>query len=128
MKKLILAFFLLTTGAAFAQQADEQPAQGTPRPQQTPEQRATSMSERMTKGLGITDEQKTKVYNLALIKAQKSDELRASSTGDKALDRSKMKTINDAFDANLKDILTPDQYTKWQEQRSKQGQRPPQGR
>jgi protein CpxP len=125
MKKLILAILLAATAPAFAQQATEQqaPTQTTAAPASkkvhTPEEKATMTSNRMEKKLAITADQKKKIYDLALLRAQKADEVKAKHETDRALMHSEMKSIQTAFDSNLKDILTPEQYTKWKEEKGK---------
>lgn len=96
---------------------EEQSAQ-----QRTPEQRATATATRMTKDLGLTDEQKQKIYDAALIRAQQMDQARSKAGGDRSQMREAMKPANDAFDASAKNILTADQYTKWKADNTKQRQ------
>ena len=80
----------------------------------TPEQRATSISNYLAKVLTLSDDQKTKVYNLALDGATKMKDAREKNTEDRQAMRSAMKQIRDEFDAQMKNILTPDQFASWQ--------------
>jgi hypothetical protein len=79
----------------------------------TPEERATAVSERITKELSLNDDQKKKVYEAALVRGQKMKEA-MEKDGDEHTDRrATMKPIMEAFDASMKTILNPEQYAKW---------------
>ncbi|HEV7231688.1 MAG TPA: hypothetical protein VGO45_10195 [Bacteroidia bacterium] len=117
MKHLLFSILLAASAPAFAQQGNPPQQNTAQRQPQTPEQKAASSAKHMEKTLGLSADQKTKVYDLALLRAQKMDELKTKPTTDKTQRHTEMKSIQTAFDDNLKTILTPDQYTKWQEQK-----------
>ncbi|HET6989871.1 MAG TPA: hypothetical protein VFJ43_01050 [Bacteroidia bacterium] len=124
MKKLIFSLLMLVTFTAFAQ---TQPDQSKPeRENKTPEERATAIASHLEKNLGLTADQKTKVHDLALTKEQKIDQLREQNKGkDRCAWADQRKQTQDEFDAGMKKILTPDQYTKWnaeKEERKKEAQ------
>jgi len=80
--------------------------------QQTPEQRAEKRIEKMKQSLNLTDEQTAKVRD-----AQKQwyDNTKQNRESSKA-NRDDMKAKREAYDSQLKTILTPEQYQKYQEQ------------
>ncbi|HEU4717271.1 MAG TPA: hypothetical protein VFU15_05545 [Bacteroidia bacterium] len=128
MKKLIVTFLLLASASfAFAQDTAKKEK---PAPQKSPEDRAAHFANHLQKDLGLTDDQKTKVHDLALAKEQKMDALRQQHQGDDpkswSADRKK---VHDDFITGMKGVLTPDQYNKWeaekkQHQQQHQQQRP----
>lgn len=71
----------------------------------------------IAKALDLTDDQKPKVKSVLDAQTQKMRDLHSSpdfsslSREDKA---AKMKAIHDDTVAQMKDILTPDQFAKWQ--------------
>jgi protein CpxP len=71
--------------------------------------------EHMDKDLNLTDEQKPKV-KAALEENQKDMQGVRDLPQDQR--REKMKETMQGFDKKMKEILTPDQYTKWEAQRS----------
>lgn len=77
--------------------------------------RATRMTEKMTKQLMLTEEQKPKVFGINLDKAKKIDALheQVKAGGNKKDMAAKRKAIEQERDAELKGVLTPEQYEKW---------------
>jgi hypothetical protein len=78
----------------------------------TPEQRAKALTEMMTTKLGLTPEQAGKVAELNLTYANKMDPLIKGSEGPFVRMR-EMKQINEAKEAQLKQILTPQQFERY---------------
>jgi hypothetical protein len=78
----------------------------------TPEQRAKALTEMMTTKLGLSPEQTSKVANLNLTYANKMEPLIKGSEGPLAKMRD-MRQINEAKEAELKQILTPQQFEKY---------------
>ncbi len=104
--KRVLAFALLFAAfsvvAIFAQ-----------RPNFTPEQRAKAMTERMKKQLNLNDDQVAKLETLNLQFVQ--EQMKAREAGGDV--RAEMQAASEKQNAALKEILTPDQFQKWQESR-----------
>lgn len=126
MKKLMPILLLLFSAAAFAQAPPPPPQNGTPPPpkeKKTPEQRATDQSNHLEKDLGLSPDQKSKVYSLVLSREQKMEKLRGQQNKDTAAVRAEKKKIRDEFDAGMKTTLSPEQYQKW-ETMKKQHPRP----
>lgn len=72
-------------------------------PERTPEKRAEKMTERMTKNLQLTEDQKTAVYNANLKKA--------------SAEREQRRTTLERYDADMRQILSEEQYEKWRTMR-----------
>ena len=114
MKKIILALLLMLgiTGYSYSQQT-----------QKTPEERAQGTSTKLGKELSLTQNQITNVYNAALIRIKAVEEARTNNASNKEAMRSQVKAANESYDAQMKTILTPEQYTQWkqleEEQRAK---------
>lgn len=120
MKKMLilLAAFTLTAGAASAQTQAAKPAPGRAQRGQmankTPEQRADARTQQLTKSLGLSADQTEKVRQLNLAQAKEMQTLRAKS----AANRQEAKATRDRHEAQLKAILTTEQYAKYEQQRT----------
>jgi Spy/CpxP family protein refolding chaperone len=64
--------------------------------------------------LALTDDQKTKVKPVLEERNQKLQELGKDTTLDPAGKRAKFMEIRKDINAKMKDILTPEQFAKWQ--------------
>jgi len=78
----------------------------------TPEQRAKALTEIMKAKVGLTPEQTGKVMDLNLEYAKKMDPLIKGSAGPLVRMR-EMKQINQAKEAELKQILSPQQFEEY---------------
>jgi Spy/CpxP family protein refolding chaperone len=113
-KKIIMfAAALLIAIAASAQNA---PAKGKKAPK-TPEEKAKKQTEWMKKDLQLTDDQAQQIEDINLKYAKKAETRREA-----------LKTEHEKFkaekEADLKKVLTPDQYAKFdQERKDKQAKR-----
>ncbi|MBL7953250.1 MAG: hypothetical protein JNM62_16200 [Flavobacteriales bacterium] len=105
MKKLMMIAVL--AGMTVAAQAQD-------KERKTPEERARMRTEHMTKDLGLSAEQATKVQAINLKYADQGEELRKEREADRAEARNDGKALHDAHDAEMKAVLTPEQYGKWQ--------------
>lgn len=105
MKKLVLAT-LFSIGAIYlqAQTHDLPPA----------EQRAKKQTELMDQKLNLDDTQESAVATINLKFAFRVDEVFAADESKKEKAK-KMKKINDAKEAELKPVLTPEQFAKYVE-------------
>jgi len=68
----------------------------------------------IAKELGLTDDQKAKVKTAMEEQQSKMKALHDDNTIAKEDKRAKAKEIRDSFVASMKEILTPEQFTKWQ--------------
>lgn len=76
MKKLILSIVIAAIGFAAAHAQDSTKVRKAPRAKFTAEQRAEMASKNMQQKLGLSDDQKQKVYALELDRIKKTDEWR----------------------------------------------------
>lgn len=76
-----------------------------------PATRAQKMTDRMTQELGLDQATAKKVYEAALARAQKVDDIQASADDNKTKNQA-LKANADDFKAKLKGILTPEQFSK----------------
>lgn len=85
-------------------------------PKKTPEQRATDRTEKMTSELELNAAQRTRVQavNLTFTQALAA---KKEEGADKDAMRTKAKALKVQRDAELKGILTPEQFTKMEELR-----------
>ena len=113
--RLVLGAVLLATAglAAHATPLQDAPAQTRP-----------GRGGAMFKELNLTADQQAKVE--ALLKEQRAQGgMRGSQSGPPTeADRQAMQTRRAEMDAKLKDILTPEQYAKYQSMRPQRGPRP----
>ena len=108
MKRVLISSFLLTGLLfTFTMICAQKKASSTP------EERATKLTEWMKTNLQLNDDQATQVQNINLKYANKTQGLQSQSMSRKE----KMQTLKDndkAKDAELKNVLTADQYTSYQ--------------
>lgn len=124
MKKML---FLLTVAAlsfasAQAQSADNTPYQNRPGmrdgQQRTPEQRADLQTQRLSTQLGLTAEQQPKVREIILAQAKRMETLREQrGSADRQAMMQQMQDARTSTEAQLKGVLTPEQYTKYEQLR-----------
>jgi Spy/CpxP family protein refolding chaperone len=86
--------------------------------------RARPNFDTIAKQLELTDDQKPKVKAIFDDMQQKQRDLRADTSVAPEDKRAKAKEIRDAATAKLKDILTPEQFAKWQKMGPGMRQRP----
>ena len=127
MKKFFVVsiMLLVTVSFAIAQQGQGQ------RQQMTPEERAKTETERLEKLLSLTAAQKTKVQAIELEIGKEMSALRQNSQGNRDSMREAMQKLNAKRETKYKEVLTADQFKKYQadnEQRQRErgqgGQRP----
>ena len=105
MKKIkIIAFFLLGWQmTAFAQH----------KTLQTAEQKAQKFSTRLTQELALSEDQKGKIYTLALSNFQTKEKLKNLQSEDQAAMRKENKDQRKRFEVQVKEVLSKDQIAKW---------------
>jgi polynucleotide 5'-kinase involved in rRNA processing len=80
----------------------------------SPDERARIRTERMSKELELSPEQIAKVESINLKYAGKGAELRKKHEAERTQARQEGKAMREAEAAELKAVLTPDQYAKWE--------------
>ena len=113
---LLFAALALTSAAAHAQAAPATQtaptADGTKR---SPEQQAQNQAQRLAKELNLSADQQTKVQQLMMAQRQETQTAIQNAGGDRRAMGQAMRANRDKFDGQLKAVLTPDQYTKYQQ-------------
>ena len=109
MKTLILALVMVIGGTAVSQQPQHQKRERKPA-----EERATNSAQKMKTKLGLDDAQTTKIHDINLGIAQKNDAIRDNTSLTREQKMTQLKANQDARNAQYKEILTPDQYAKYE--------------
>ena len=116
MKKVILiAACFIALGASVNAQETTNPQKGdkSMREKKTTEQRAQKQMETLNAEIGLTPEQKPKVYDLFLAKVKKADEINTKYKGEsekEAIDKELVANRKQTHQ-NLKTVLTPEQFS-----------------
>ena len=84
------------------------------RPRGTVDERVKARTERMTRELGLSAEKVERVEVMNRQQATEAEKDRAAGDQEREARRAAMKERRDRYDVELKAVLTPDQYTKWQ--------------
>ena len=118
MKKtlfLLAALAFSTAGTSFAQTAPVAAStkQGRQHAPKDPAKMADRKAGKMAKELGLTADQEAKVEQLLLARQQEGAALKAKYGADKKAGRTEMKASHEKYQAQLKTILTPAQYAKF---------------
>lgn len=79
----------------------------------TPEQVATKKADKLKTELGLTDDQRTKVYAILLDNTTKIQAIKAKYPNDKKAAQAEIKPLRQASESSIKAILTPEQIVKW---------------
>ena len=86
----------------------------------TPEQKADRHASKMAKELGLNADQETRVEQLLLARHQETAAFKAKYGDDKKAGRPEMKAAHERYEVQLKQILTPEQYAKFQQKKDEQ--------
>ncbi len=110
MKKLIMiaTIFAMTSAVAFAQRAQH-------KEMQSPEQRAERMTVKMTEELGLSEDQKQKIYQINLENAQKRQKQWEAMQVDREARKAEMQAQAKAQNDQIEALLTPEQKSRWEE-------------
>lgn len=124
MKKIIFAAVALLFSVSMF-------AQGPQRREFKPEDMATRVTDGLKKALDLNEKQYKSVYKLYLKRGEEMKARRDNGQQDQQVDREarreEMKKNQEAMNAEMKKILTAEQYTKYEEMQKKQQQRQRQG-
>ncbi len=107
MKTLILALALVVGGTAMAQQHEK-------KERKPAEERATSSAQRMKTKLSLDDAQTTKIHDINLGIAQKNDAIRDNTSLTREQKMAQLKETQNSRNAQYKEVLTSDQYVKYE--------------
>lgn len=133
MKKFLVLFAACaaTTATSFAQApaTASQPTPATAGPQKSPDQMAERRAQYLAKELSLTADQQAKLTPILLAQRQDMQTLRSQvQTGGRRIGMAQdLKASQAKYDAQIKAVLTPEQYTKFtqlkEEQRDKMRER-----
>jgi Spy/CpxP family protein refolding chaperone len=113
---------VLCTASAFS--ADQQPAGRPPQRQgQAAGQRQQEFMKKMVEELKLTPDQQKKIQENQKAQAEKLAKLRQDTTLSQEDRRTKMRTIREESDKGMKEILTKEQFEKWQKLRQEEARR-----
>lgn len=114
MKKLILFSGLLIAGLTM----NAQGAAKNPQQTQDPAVKANKATEKMAQELSLTADQKTKVYNINLSKANALEAAKQKDGSNQQAFADDRKVIQSERDKEIKAVLTVDQATKWEQMKT----------
>jgi Spy/CpxP family protein refolding chaperone len=118
----LLAAFALTIGSAAAQSTPPAPGKGHGRTQGSPEEMAKRQSERMSKELGLSPDQTTKVQQILAARDQEMQANRGKGKdGNRDQMREQMQANRAKYDAQFKEVLSAEQYAKYTSMEAKHG-------
>ena len=117
---LFLLAALALTSAAQAQTTPTAPAQTAPLngrggAMRSPEQQAEAQAQRLAKELNLTADQQAKVQQLMAAQRQETQTAIQGAGGNRRAMGQAMRAGRDKFNGQLQTVLTPDQYTKYQQ-------------
>ena len=110
-KSIVLTLSLAALFAVPALVSAQEPGRGA----RTPEERVKALKE----SLKLTDEQAEKLKAVFAKNQEKTKAIRENQSLSQEDRRAKMREANDALEAEVKPILTPEQQTKWKEETEK---------
>ena len=119
MKKtlfLLAALALTTAGTSIAQTTPAATPMHKARKQapKLPAQKADRQAGKMANELGLNADQEAKVEQLLLARQQESAALKTKYAANKKAARPEMKAAHDRYEAQMKTILSAEQYAKFQ--------------
>ena len=119
-KSLVLVLVSLFVFSVSAQRPDRNS-------KMTPEDRAAKQTEMMAKQLDLTADQQAKIQAINLKYSQQMATKQSQAKEDRQQNMENMKTQMEAKNAEIKQVLTPEQFDKWQAQRKEMMQNRGQG-
>jgi protein CpxP len=84
----------------------------------TPEQRAQQFSAKLSKDLNLSEDQKNKIYTIAVSNFATLEKARAEHADDRKAVHSEMKAYKESFDKEVKGVLNSEQSTKWDQMKA----------
>lgn len=112
----LLAALGLASAAAHAQTTPPAaPPLASPGAGRTPEQQTQAQASRLAKELNLSPEQQTQVQQLLATQRQETQTAIQQAAGNRRAMGQAMHAGRDKFDGQLKTVLTPAQYTQYQQ-------------
>lgn len=112
----LLVALALTSAAAHAQTTPAAaPPLNNPDAPRSPEQQTQAQAGRLAKELNLSRAQQTQLQQLLAAQRQETQTAIQKAGGNRRAMGQAMRAGRDKFDSQLKTMLTPDQYTKYQQ-------------
>jgi Spy/CpxP family protein refolding chaperone len=124
MKKtliLLAALAFTSAGTSFAQTAAPAATQATKmkakqnKPKKSPQQKADHGAAKMAKELGLNADQEARIEKILLARQQELKPLKEKYGQDRKAGQSEMKAVKDRYKAQIKEVLTAEQYAKYEQ-------------
>lgn len=116
---MFIALFI-SSNLLFAQNENNNKEKRQEKVKMTPEEKATKVSDRMKKNLSLSDDQYKQVYSLVF---EKTSNYKLNKEKYKSMDKDARKELKKQnrleFNQQIEKILNKEQYSKWQEMKSK---------
>lgn len=113
MNKLMITTVLLASLTTVSAQKQATPAKAKPTMEQRTEERSEKQTEAMTSNLGLDKDQSTKVLGINTRFNTAMAEMRKTNLSEEER-KSRSKALREQHSAELKGVLTPEQFTKLQ--------------
>lgn len=124
MKKIIVLFLMaMTISYCFAQEEGGQRRMRGPR-EFTPEQMAQRQADRIKEACGINDEQYAKLKEHFMAQSEAMQKAFKNRSDQQRMSREEMQKLREEGEKEIKQILTEEQYAKYQEMQKKTRRRP----
>lgn len=107
MKKLVLVCALALSTLTFAQEKKEK--------QISPEKKVAAQIKKMDQDLNLSDDQEAKLKVILLEQQKHKESLKNLTEEEKKAKKKELRQEREVFKNKVKEILTPEQFTKWQE-------------
>lgn len=111
----LLAALALTTAAHAQTTPPPAPPLNSPAAPRSPEQQTQAQAGRLAKELALSPAQQTQLQQLLAAQRQETQTAIQQAGGNRRAMGQAMRAGRDKFDGQLKTVLTPDQYTKYQQ-------------
>lgn len=121
MNKLLLLVCVLTVTAGFSQKSDA--ALTATNSNMTKEQRVDKKVAQLAEKLQLTEAQKQQVKELHIERAKQREANRSSQKAEMNTKKAAFKAGKEQYAAQMKEILTDDQYARWQEMKKDKKQK-----
>jgi len=114
MKKLIIISLLAVGLTAFAQEKENKRPRGEKFESLSKEQRVEFQVRKMAKDLNLDESQTKEIKAIVVAEVEKREKMRANMIEIKEQNRKKMQEEKATLEIQMKKILSPEQFEKWQ--------------
>lgn len=114
MKHVLIIMMMLLTVVGFSQNTSATLSENA-KVKMSMEEELQMKVNRLGDKLELSDEQEAKIYALKLEKAKKREALTDAKKAEMKKNKDAFKTDRENYNARMKEILTADQYVKWEQ-------------